>query len=284
MLATRLFTKNNQKIFYMNKVLSLVILASFAFFASCKKDSATPEYNTAQNGSISVEFDNIVGTSDLQLNTGSYTNSSNQVYKVTKLKYFVSNFKFNNIDGSVYTVPQDSSYFLIDESDVNRRLAKLKIPEGEYTSVTFTLGVDSLRNTMDISKRTGDLDVTGVATDMYWSWNSGYIFFKLDGTSTAVTTMGGVFQYHTGGFGGYTSATANNLKTITLNLSARGSAKVKASKTLGVNVHLLVDVNKVFTGTNTISLATTSMVHSITLGVPIAANCASIFSHDHTEN
>ena len=267
----------------MKRIISLVTL-SVILFSSCKKDSAKPEYDNSLKGELSVEFDNIVGSQDLQIGTGSYTNSSNQVYKVTKLKYFVSNFKFTKADGSVYIVPQDSSYFLIDESDINRRDATFKLPEGEYTAVSYTLGVDSLRNTMDITKRTGDLDVTAAASDMYWGWNSGYIFFKLDGTSTAVTTMGGVFNYHLGGFGGYSSATANNLKTISLDLTARGSAKVKASKTAGVNIHLLVDINKIFTGVNTISLATTNMVHSIAQGTPIAANCINLFSHDHTEN
>lgn len=266
----------------MKRILSLAIL-SIVLFSSCKKD-ATAEYNSTLKGKISVEFDNIVGSQDLQLNTGSYTNSSSQVYKVTKLKYYVSNFKFTNVDGSVYTVPQDSSYFLIDESDINRREAAFKIPEGEYKTLSYTLGVDSLRNTMDISKRTGDLDPTGIASDMYWGWNSGYIFFKLEGTSSAVTSMGGVFQIHVGGFGGYSSATANNLKNITLDLTTRGNAKVKASNATETNIHLMADINKVFTGTNTISLATTNMVHSIPLGVPVAANFGGIFTHDHTEN
>jgi len=264
---------------------NLILLAFIiAIVTSCKKENSTPEYNTAQKGLLSVEFDNVVGSTDLQLNTGTYTNSSSESYKVTKLKYYVSNFKFTSTDGSVYVVPQDSAYFLIDESDANRREAEFRLPEGEYKSVTFTLGVDSLRNTKDVSQRTGDLDVTGVASDMYWSWNSGYIFFKLEGTSPAITTMGGIYQLHIGGFGGYSSATANNLKTITLDLTTRGTAKVKASKAAGVNIHTMVDINKVFTGTNTISLATTNMVHSITAGTGIAANLGALFTHDHTEN
>jgi hypothetical protein len=269
----------------MKKIIFSIIIAT-TVFTSCKKDTATTsEYNTAQKGLISVEFDNIVGSADLQLNTGSYTNSSSETYKITTLKYYVSNFKFTNTDGTVYTVPQDSSYFLIDENDANRHEAEMHIPEGEYKSVTFTLGVDSLRNTMDISKRTGDLDPTGTASQMYWDWNSGYIHFKLEGTSPVVSgMMGNVFMYHVGGFGGYSSPTANNSKTIALDLSARGIAKVKASKTAGVNVHTMVDISKVFTGTNTISLATTNMVHSIAAAVPIAANLSAMFSHDHTEN
>jgi len=263
-----------------------ILIAAFAFttiFTSCKKDDATTsEYDTNKKGELSVEFDNIVGSSDLQLNTGNYTNASNEAYTVTTLKYFVSNFKLTRVDGTVYTVPQDSSYFLIDESDSNRHEALVRIPEGEYKTLSFGLGVDSLRNTMDVSMRTGDLDPSGAASGMYWSWNSGYINFKIEGTSPAAGMMG--FMYHIGGFGGKTTATANNYRTITLDLSTRGTAKVKASKTEPVNIHLMADINKLFTGASTIKIADAAMVMDIPGGVKFANNYANMFVHDHTEN
>ncbi len=135
---------------------------------------------------------------------------------------------------------------------------------------------------MDVSQRTGVLDVSGAATDMYWSWNSGYIFFRLDGTSPVITGMGNVFQYHVGGFGGYSTATANNLRTITLDLTARGTAKVKEGKE--TNIHLMVDILKAISGSTNMNLATTPMVHSVSGGTALANNYTSMFSHDHTEN
>lgn len=267
----------------MKKII-FPILAAAAIFTSCKKDTATTsEYDTNKKGELSVEFDNIVGSSDLQLNTGSYTNSSNETYTVTTLKYFVSNFVLTRVDGTVYTVPQDSCYFLIDESDSSTHEPIVKIPEGEYKTLSFGLGVDSLRNTMDASMRTGNLDPTGIASGMYWSWNSGYINFKVEGTSPAAGMMGS-YMYHIGGFGGKTSSTANNYRTITLDLTARGTAKVKASKTEPTNIHLMVDVNKLFTGASTIKIADAAMVMDISGGVKFANNYANMFAHDHTEN
>jgi hypothetical protein len=248
---------------------------------ACKKDDV-PNYNSSVKAPLSVEFDNVVGSSDLQLNTGVYTNAAGEKFTITKLKYYVSNFKLTKADGTVYVVPQDSCYFLIDESDESTHEPILNVPEGEYTSISFLIGVDSLRNTTDISQRTSVLDVSGVATDMYWSWNSGYIFLKLEGTSPAVTAAGNVFQYHIGGFGGYTSATTNNLKTITLDLTARGTPKVKAGKS--TNIHLFVDILKAINGTTNMSFATTAYIHSPAAGVPVANNYADMIRHDHTEN
>lgn len=262
------------------KNIFLLVIASILLLTACKKD--TPEYNPSVKGDLSVEFDNVAGSADLQLNTGTYTNGSNQSFKVTKLKYYVSNFKLTNVDGSDYTVPQSESYFLIDESVAGSRVPVIRVPEGEYRTLSFVIGIDSLRNTADVSQRTGVLDVSGAATDMYWSWNSGYIFLKLEGTSPVITTMGGVFQLHVGGFGGYSAPTANNLRTVTIDLMSRGTTKVKASK--ASNIHLLVDILKTIKGNTTLDFTTTSMVHSAAAGAAIANNYTTMFSHDHTEN
>lgn len=252
----------------------LMAAAMVATFASCKKDS-TPTY-TKVKADLSVEFDNIAGADDLALNTGDYTNAAGEHFTVTKLKYYVSNFVLTNVDGTVYTVPQDSCYFLIDESDETTHEPVLHVPEGEYKTVSFTLGVDSLRSTMDIAHRTGVLDPTGAGADMYWGWNSGYIFLKMEGT-TPVDTAG--YMYHIGYFGGVTSHTLNNLRTITLDLTVRGTPKVKSGKE--TNIHLMVDVSKLFTG---FSIAAHPMVMTDPFSATIANNFSAMIRHDHTEN
>ena len=253
---------------------SLLILLN-----SCKKDAA-PEYNTGVKADLSVEFDNVAGAQDLALNTGVYTNAAGENFSVSKLKYYVSNFKLTRVDGTEYVVPQNDSYFLIDESVAASHEPVLSVPEGEYKSISFMLGVDSLRNTKDISERTGVLDPTGVGADMYWTWNSGYIFFKMEGTSPA-SAMGD-FTYHIGGFGGYSSATINNIKTITLDLTSRGTPKVKTGKE--TNIHLMVDIEKMFNGSTNISIAANPMVMFDPFSTTIADNYANMVRHDHTEN
>ncbi|MDB9743990.1 hypothetical protein OAA91_00520 [Fibrobacterales bacterium] len=37
---------------------------------------------------------------------------------------------------------------------------------------------------------------------MYWTWNSGHIYFKLEGTSKVSTSPGKRVEYHLGGFRG----------------------------------------------------------------------------------
>lgn len=262
------------------KNIIVISIAAAILLGSCKKESVTSEYDKNKKAELSVEFDNIAGAADLELNTGTYTNQSGENFTVTKLKYYVSNFKLTNVDGTEYVVPQDSCYFLIDESDESTHEPILKIPEGEYKTLTFTLGVDSLRCTKDISQRTGVLDPTGAGADMYWSWNSGYIFFKMEGTSPA--SMMGDIAYHIGLFGGMTTPTINNIKNITLDLTARGTPKVKTGKE--TNIHLMLDILKVFNGTSNFSITDYPMVMVDPFSATIANNYVTMIRHDHTEN
>jgi hypothetical protein len=63
--------------------------------------------------------------------------------------------------------------------------------------VAFLLGVDSATSVAGVMP--GDLDpVHG----MYWTWQSGYIFMKLEGRCTRSAERDGRFYWHVGGFEG----------------------------------------------------------------------------------
>lgn len=260
------------------------LLIIFLFiFSACKKDSIATDTSRA---TLSIQFDNVAGDKNLQLNTGNYSNEAGEQFNVSLLQYFISNIKVKTAAGVEYIVPQDSSYFLISESNPSTQFVKVKVPQGDYVSISFVLGVDSLRSTMDIDKRTGVLDPSGGHDDgMYWGWNSGYIFFRMEGIAPAapVDPSGQrKFRYHIGGFGGYSAPTINNIRTISVDLNAGGVAKVRAGRQ--PNIHLMVDILKVFNGTNKASIAANPTVMFSEFSGKIANNFSGMFYHDHTEN
>jgi len=273
-----------------------ILLAGFLLIlASCsKKEDAAPEFDNTNLAPFSVEFDNIAGDRTFTINnTGAlYTNNAGEKFSVSMLQYFISNIKVATADGKSYTVNPDSSYFLISGADKATRFAKVSVPEGDYTKLTFTLGVDSLRSTMGIDKRTGVLDPAAGGHDsggMYWGWNAGYIFFRFEGNSPVISddtngdpTGKKQFKYHIGGFGGYSAPTINNIKTITVDLTKAGIAKVRKDRQS--NVHLFVDVMKVFNGKNSFRIAEHPNVMFSNYSLNIASNLAEMFRHDHTEN
>ncbi len=273
----------------------MLLCAVMMLLACAKNESVTPDFNEANLASLSVEFDNIVGDRTLSLNnsTSLYTNKSGEKFSISMLQYYVSNLQVTATNGKTYSVNPDSSYFLISGADKSTRFARVRVPEGDYSKIKFTIGVDSLRSTMPVDMRTGVLDPAYGGghdlTGMYWGWNSGYIFFKMEGNSDVISndvngdpTGKHQFKFHIGGFGGYSAPTLNNVKIVSVDLTVGGIAKVRKARQS--NVHLLVDVMKVFNGSNSFSIARYPTVMFSDFSTKIASNLTEMFKHDHTEN
>lgn len=262
---------------------TVILLISAITFMSCKKDSAT--YDESKLSDLKIKLDHVVGNRTLQLNTGVYSNAVGEQFSVTQLMYFVSNIKLTNANGKVYTIPQDNSYFLIREHVAESKNFTLQVPEGEYTKLEFVVGVDSLRSTMDITRRTGVLDPANLTgTDkMYWNWNTGYIFWKLEGTSpqAPVDPSGNRnFRFHIGLYGGFSTPTINNIRTVSIDLTAGGTAKVRTG--MRPAIHLIHDILKGINGSTNISFAANPTVMVTDFSRNIANNYVHAFMHDHT--
>lgn len=247
--------------------------------------SENPGPDTNKKGTMELKFDNIAGTTDFRLNQP-YTNAAGETFQVDLLMYYISNISFKTADGREYVVPQDESYFLVNEQVASSQSIRIpNVPEGDYTEVSFVIGVDSLRSTMEPARRTGVLDVGAMEEKMYWSWNSGYIFLKMEGTSaSAPVGPDGLrrFRYHIGGFGGYSSRTINNIKKVTLSLG-RDKAELRTNRV--PSIHIVADIMKVFNGPPTqLSVARNTTVMFAPFSVEIANNYSKMFEYDHVHN
>ncbi len=231
--------------------------------------------SSGPNATIVLRFNNVAGKQSLQLDSGVYTNALGEKFSVALLQYFISNIQFTATDGQQYIVPQDSSYFFVQQDDSATQFCTVHVPVDEYKSVSFIIGVDSVRCTSKIDKRKGVLDPS--ATDMYWGWNSGYIFFKMEGISPAAPEdpVGlHKFRYHIGGFGGYKSSSINNIKTIKLDLTNNLQLNVNSKTTIEINA----DILKLFNGSQQVSVAAHPSVMFDVYSATIANNYASMFS------
>ena len=261
--------------------LLFILLIGLAVVACDTEDNAST-ISPGNSGRMRLVFDNVAGAADLKLSTDTYQNTSGESFKITKFNYFVSNIRLRKADGSDYVVPQDSSYFLVEEERPTSQTITLNnIPTGNYTGLSFLIGVDSLRSLADISKRTGVLD-PGLTTHepMYWEWNSGYIFLKLEGTSPAApAAQNNLFFYHIGGFGGGYNGkkTISNLRTVMLPFR---SDMASVQTNLTPSVRLKTDVLKIFNGPPPLSIAQHSSVMFEPYSTTIADNYTQMFSYD----
>ncbi len=278
----------------MNTIIKNILAISLIgiTLSACKKEDPIEQSSTIdpnRKGNLTLEFDNRVGNLNLILDSPFYSNSFGQTFSISKFNYFISNIVLINENGERYTIPQDSSYFLIRENISSSRDINLKgIPEGNYAGIEFVIGVDSMRSTMTMDKRTGCLDPGAEASDMYWTWNSGYIFLKMEGkyddpTDTISTTSN--YFYHIGGFGNLNSPAINNIKKITLSFAEAGKAEVRAEHgTEGPKVHLYVDALKVLNGPSNVDFKVYPGVMLAPFSVNIANNYSYMFSVDHVHN
>jgi hypothetical protein len=110
--------------------------------------------------------------------------------EISTCRFYVSNLSFFS-KGKLVT--QQKEAFLIDLE--NSESLSINNSNGAFDQLQFNLGIDSSTNVAGILD--GDLDpIKG----MYWTWNSGYINFKLEGSITNNTGKKIPFEYHLGGY------------------------------------------------------------------------------------
>jgi hypothetical protein len=115
---------------------------------------------------------------------------------VEALRFYLSDVALLS-EGQVVSAA-DKRHHLLDAAKPETMQLPLSVPEGTaYDELRFTLGVDSL--TAASGAFGADLDPTN---GMYWTWRSGYINFKLEGTAPECPARKHRFQFHVGGFQG----------------------------------------------------------------------------------
>jgi hypothetical protein len=180
---------------FLKFLVSVFILS--VFLLSCKKDEKVADSTPAEtNANLLVDLNALVNSTALIPNTKWYTNWNGDSFTVSKFNYYISNIRLKKSDGSYFA--EAESYHLIKHLESRRSFVVKNIPEGEYTEIEFMIGIDSVRNIS--GAQTGDLDP---AFQMFWDWNSGYIFYKLEGNyKTLSDPTLSEYAFHIGLFGG----------------------------------------------------------------------------------
>jgi hypothetical protein len=190
---------------------------------------AFPFISDAQHpskGSLSISFHHYVNEMPLDLDSAQYKNELGQSYRISNFKYYISNIQLKSPDGNLYT---SKEHFLIQEDESETKKIDLKgIPEGSYQSICFMIGIDSVHNCS--GAQSGALDP---ANGMFWAWNTGYIFLKLEGKSAFSKAPGNIFEYHIGGY----KAPSNCIRVVELKLEDLLQVGSKGSD-IGINLNV----------------------------------------------
>lgn len=180
-----------------------------------------------------------------------YVNFFNQTFRVSSFKFYIHGIALINTDSNrVFQISADK-YFLVDCKDSASATIQIAVLPYKYNRIAFVVGVDSARNVS--GAQTGALDP---ALGMFWTWNSGYVMAKLEGTSPSSTSPGNRFEYHIGGF----KEPDNVIKPVTLLFPFGESIDLKPEKT--TEMIIAADVYDWFYNPHDIRLNVVSFIHS----------------------
>lgn len=218
----------NQKPNRLPQVFTLpFLLLLMASVSSCQKDVKNEV--EGQQTNLTIHFKPVVKFDSVRMffDTTTYTNAWNESFVVNNFKFYIHAIRLTNTNtGKAFEVPADK-YFLVDFRDSLSSLVKVGVLPGTYNRLSFLLGVDS---TFNVSG--AQTDALDPAKGMFWTWTTGYIFAKLEGTSPSSAASGKRFMYHIGGF-----KTGENVnKDIQLLFPYGTGVNMADGKTTGITV------------------------------------------------
>ncbi len=111
----------------------------------------------------------------------------------TNLQFYLTGICLGDLNDSC----EPSNAFLVDIADSSTWHITFQ-QTNDYSKkqyLHFNLGVDSITSVS--GAQGGNLDPS---KGMYWAWQSGYINFKVEGTSPSCKTRKNRFQFHIGGY------------------------------------------------------------------------------------
>ncbi|MCS7068753.1 MAG: hypothetical protein RMK51_00990 [Meiothermus sp.] len=108
-----------------------------------------------------------------------YQTPQGQRYQIEMLKFYLSEVALVRPDGS--EVPAKGlvlADFRPGGPTQGVSVMKMDVPAGQYRGLRFNVGVPRELNHLDAGTQQMPL---GVNSGMYWAWNPGYIFYRLEG-------------------------------------------------------------------------------------------------------
>jgi hypothetical protein len=226
-----------------------------AIMSSCEKD---PELGAS---TFTLAVHPVIGDEALVLNQ-EYLDQENYRIKPATLKFYVSNVVLTTASGDIKILDLD----LLDMEQVEAGeplTFEVEVPAGDYTGISFWVGLDSLQNASDPATFANGHPLS-LSTGTFWTWNTGYRFVMLEGYYDDVQNTPGpvstsrFFNYHTG--------TAPLYKQAEL-----GAANVAFTISEGerFTYNLDLDVNKMFYGLENIDRSQGAVTHT-TSNYPLA--------------
>jgi len=165
----------------LRKLMFFIVLPGLMVLYQCSKnENPTPPVPGPDSTTIQMDFSFVYGNQDFVLNqVYNYPNGYNVKYD--NVLVYISNVFFIDDQGNKTKGPE----IILADKAIDSNAVEFKIPEGNYTQIEYSIGVPTELNGTD----NPDFNAALYSSDhplslnngMYWAWNSGYRFVRVDG-------------------------------------------------------------------------------------------------------
>ena len=247
------------------------LIITFAVFClnSCKKNSTQTPVITAETGNLFLHLHTNVDTNEVDYNT-IYNLSNGRKISVNLAQMYLSNIQLIKDDGSFYNCPTN---LILKVQELEAYLLG-SVPTGNYKSIRFTVGLDSITNL-----KTPTTNDTALNNNSMWFGSSaqpkGYVYINFQGmidTSDAGNKSNLLpFMYMIG--------TNNNSRQVTM-----PNQNYVVSKGQAQFIHIIIDYSKLLEGiklnnSNNLMIMTPAE-NSNSLAISMSNHIANMFSYE----
>ncbi|MFK7772095.1 MAG: MbnP family protein [Saprospiraceae bacterium] len=153
-----------------------------------------PIISFAQQANQVIEFKLSINHHSINVGKKYFSHTLSDSIYFDAIRFYISNIQFFQDD--VFVSNLKKKHHLVDlEKQESLKIDLGKNATLQFNKIKFDLGIDSLTNVSGAFG--GDLDPTN---GMYWTWQSGYINFKLEGVTPSCPARKNFFQFHLGGY------------------------------------------------------------------------------------
>lgn len=244
----------------MNSIIKyatlLAIVFPLLFMTSCKEDDNEDDTSTVN---LMLEFDNLIGEHSATSNMVHVVDGD--TFDLSLIRYYVSKIKLYDMEGAEIASYPDT-YLLVKGEEANT-VSLGTLPVGQHVhKIAFNVGIDEATNNQteeDFNSFPADDPRAIQSPAMHWSWSSGYIFVKLEGTIN-----GNDVELHVGGD----------------NLLKQAEVMIHENTTAGEMFHIKLDadITQFFDGLDKNQDMVTHTMDNMPTAMTVMNNVSKVFS------
>ena len=225
------------KIIYLLSCLliSLILIPGITSFRP-GVNSLSKKINHPESPNLILQFEPTVHGQPLRFHE-KYKNPFGETFEIDMLRFYAGKLTASNKGRFSKKISPAPGYHLVDLADSSSSYITLRLPKGDYDEIQFQLGIDSADQVS--GAQSGALDPL---KGMFWTWNSGYISFKIEGISPESNEPAHAFTYHIGGY------RAPNITVSTVKLFTSGKKAFHLNNEGVIRLNIPIELDRFFDG------------------------------------